>query len=140
MSVYIDTSVLVAAMLNETNSPKVRAWWKGLSKPAIIADLTSLEYSVVIMRAVRAGQFSDADAAKAFQSEDALRSGCLRISHDQFDYVLAEQIVRDASTKRVAADALPLATAIRAGATLATFYIRLAEAERSRGLEVEHAV
>ena len=137
MSVYIDTSVLVSAVLNEANSPQVRAWWKRLIGPVIVSDLASLEFSAVISRAVRTGQFSNGDAEIAIRGLDQLRIGCDRVSHAQADYIAAEQLVRDYATKLAAADALHLATAIRARAALATFDVRLEDAARSRGVEIE---
>jgi len=63
-----------------------------------------------------------------------LPAGCVRRGHDRDDFALAEQIVRDFASKLAAPDALHLATAIHAGAALATFDVRLADAARARGV------
>ena len=53
------------------------------------------------------------------------------------DFALAELLVRDYSTKSCSApDALHLASAKNAGAMLATFDARLADAARAQGVEV----
>ena len=63
-----------------------------------------------------------------------MRANCERLSHAASDFLLAERLVRDFSTKLAAADALHLASAKNAGATLATFDARLAEAARGQGI------
>lgn len=51
-------------------------------------------------------------------------------------FIFDERLVRDFSTKLAAAAALHLASAKNAGATLATFNVRLAEAALAQGVEV----
>jgi predicted nucleic acid-binding protein len=63
-----------------------------------------------------------------------VRANCERLGHGAGDFLLAERLVRDFSTRLAAADALHLASAKNAGATLATFDARLAEAARGQGL------
>jgi uncharacterized protein len=53
-----------------------------------------------------------------------------RLSHAAADFLLAERVVRDFSTRLAAADALHLASAKNLGAALATFDSRLADAAR----------
>ncbi|HLX97338.1 MAG TPA: hypothetical protein VKR62_01470 [Roseiarcus sp.] len=65
-----------------------------------------------------------------------MRANFERLTHGAADFLLAERIVRDFATKLAAADALRLASAKNAGATLATFDVRLAEAGRAQGVEV----
>jgi predicted nucleic acid-binding protein len=65
-----------------------------------------------------------------------MRANCERLSHGAADFLLAEHMVRDFSMKLAAADALHLASAKNAGAALATFDGRLAEAARTQGVEV----
>ena len=65
-----------------------------------------------------------------------MRAGCERLSHGVDDFMLAERIVRDFATKLAAADALHLASAKNAGAALATFDLRLADAARMKGVKV----
>jgi predicted nucleic acid-binding protein len=63
-----------------------------------------------------------------------LRAQCLSYAHGRDDFVLAELIARDFTTRLLAPDALHLASAKNAGATLATFDARLAEAAKPTGV------
>ena len=67
---------------------------------------------------------------------DALCAGCERLTPSAADFQLADRLARDFSTKLASADALHLASAKNAGAALATFDARLAEAARGQGVEV----
>ena len=140
MSVYIDASVLVSAILNESNSELVRSWWKRLAAPAIVSELACLEAAAVISRAVRSGRFTNGDAAIALQSLDGLRAGSRPRVHGPADFALAEVLARNFTTKLAAPDALHLATAIYAGASLATFDLRLAAAAQSSGADLAEIV
>ena len=64
-----------------------------------------------------------------------MRADCERLHHSSADFLLAQRLTRDASTKLAAADALHLASAKNAGAAIATFDLRLADAARAQGLE-----
>jgi predicted nucleic acid-binding protein len=63
-----------------------------------------------------------------------MRANCEPLSHRPSDFLLAERLIRDFSTKLAAADALHLASAKNAGATLATLDARLAEAAQGQGV------
>lgn len=136
MIVYIDASVLVSAIFNEPSSAQARSWWRNLTVPPILSDLANIECIGAISRAVRSGRHTPVGGADALKGLDDLRAACSPRSHDRADFALAEQLVRDFATKLAAPDALHLATAMNAGATLATFDLRLAAAARSRGVAV----
>ena len=57
-------------------------------------------------------------------------------AHPRDDFAMAEELIRDFSTKLAAPDALHLAATINIGAALATLDLRLAETARSRGVEL----
>jgi predicted nucleic acid-binding protein len=137
MSVYIDASVLAAAILNEPRSQAVRDWWESGADPAVVSDLAILECIAVISRAARTKRFADREAEAALQSLDALRAECVSHAHGRGDFALAEELVRDFSTKLAAPDALHLAATINLGASLATFDLRMAEAARAREVRVQ---
>jgi predicted nucleic acid-binding protein len=63
-----------------------------------------------------------------------MRANCERLSHASSDFLLAERLVRDFATRLAAADALHLASAKNAGATLATLDVGLAEGTRGQGI------
>lgn len=134
MTTYVDTSVFAAAVFEESRSAAARDWLQ--RDRIIVSDLAGLEFAAVISWAVRMTRFDDQEAARALASFGELRAASLPLHHGRGDFELAERIVRDFSTKLAAADALHLASAKNAGAKLATFDPRLAEAARAQGVEV----
>jgi uncharacterized protein len=134
--VYFDASVVVSIIMVDAHSPMAGRWYEGLSASVIISDLANLEVSAVISREFRSKRYTRAQADKAVGDFEILRAQSDRISHGPRDFALAELLIRDYSTKLSAPDALHLATAKNAGAALATFDARLAEAARGQGLEV----
>ena len=136
MTIYIDASVLVANVLNEPQSGLAREWMKRSTGRILIGEFAALEVAAVISRALRTQRFDEGQATTAQENFDILRQSCARLGHSRAGYSLAEQLVRDFSTKLSAPDALHLATSINSGATLATFDLRLIEAARARGANV----
>jgi predicted nucleic acid-binding protein len=125
-------SLLVA----DTHTEKASAWYSGLSAAVVISDLANLEVSAVLSRHLRVGRLTEVGVESALLDFDAMRANCERLSHGPADFLLAERMVRDFSTKLAAADALHLASAKNAGATLATLDARLAAAARTHGVGV----
>lgn len=134
--IYLDASVLVSLLIADAHTEAASAWYSGLRATVIVSDLANLEVSAVLSRHLRAGRLTQGQVENALVDFDAIRADCERQSHGAADFLLAERIVRDFSTKLVAADALHLASATAAGAALATFDLRLAEAAQARGVEV----
>ena len=136
MTVYADTSVIAAVVFEEPASEAAREWFRRTTQRIIVSDLARLEFAAVVSRAVRTGRFNDGQAARAFASFDEFRAASLATSHGRSDFEFAEKLVRDFATKLSAPDALHLASAKNAGAALATFDARLAEAARAQSVEV----
>jgi uncharacterized protein len=134
VSVYLDTSVVVAVVVEEARSAEVRAWMARSPEPMILSDLAALEFAAVVSRAVRTNRFDRSQAETALASFALLRAGCAALVHDGSDFASAEQLALDFSTKLAAPHALHLASAINAGARLLTLDERLAETASSRGL------
>jgi predicted nucleic acid-binding protein len=134
--IYFDASVLVPLLVADTHTRRASAWYSTLSASVIVSDLASLEVSAVLSRDLRTGRLTLSAAESALLDFDAMRASCERLSHGAPDFVLAERMVRDFSTKLAAADALHLASVKNASATLATFDARLAEAAKAKGVEV----
>jgi predicted nucleic acid-binding protein len=132
----VDTSILAAAIFEEDGSAAARDWFKQTSERVIIGDLAALEFAAVVSRAVRTRRFDDAAAARAIASFDELRAASVPLSHGRAEFALAELLIRDFATKLSASDALHLASAKNAGATLATFDARLADAAGGLGVQV----
>jgi predicted nucleic acid-binding protein len=134
--IYLDASVLVSLLVADSHTDKASAWYSRLNETVAVSDLANLDVSAVLSRDLRVGRLNRASVDAALLDFDALRAGCERLSHGEGDFLLAERIVRDFSTKLAAADALHLAAAKNAGARLATFDARLAEAARMAGVEL----
>jgi predicted nucleic acid-binding protein len=136
VTIYVDTSILCAAIFEESRSAAARDWFRRMSERMIVSDLTGLEFAAVVSRAVRTRRFDNDAAARALASFDEIRADSLPLYHGRSDFERAERLVREFSTKLSAPDALHLASANNAGAALATFDARLAEAARGQRVPV----
>ena len=106
-----------------------------LVEDAIVSELCALEFAASVSRGVRStGLLSEQAAQEALADFDEWRAlSTVATALSIADFNLAASFVRDFATKLAAADALHLAAAINAGAKLATFDKRLAEAAKTRG-------
>jgi len=138
VTIYADTSVLVAFVFDEPDSNRVRDWFRRTTQQIIVSDLARLEFPAVVARSTRTRRFNPSEAAAALASFDLLVARSRPLRHDRTDFAAAEMLVRDFATKLTAPDALHLASAKNAGATLATLDARLVEAARGQGTPVAH--
>jgi len=136
VTIYLDTSVLLTFVLEESGSEEVRNWLRRARGPFIVSDLARLEFSAVATRETRTGRYTTGDATRALAIFDRLRGHSLPLRHSRADFDLAEAFLRDFETKLRAPDALHLASARNAHAAFATLDLRLAEAGRAQGAEV----
>jgi predicted nucleic acid-binding protein len=134
--IYLDASVLLPLLVADAHTAQAVAWYSDLNATLIVSDLANLEVSAVVSRDLRKARFTQDAAENALLDFDAMRANCERLNHSAADFLLAQRLARDFSTKLSAADALHLASAKNAGAALATFDTRLAEAARAQGMEV----
>jgi uncharacterized protein len=132
--IYFDASVLLPLPIADAHTEKASAWYSGLNATVIVSDFANLEVNAVLSRHLRVGRLTQGEVENALLDFDAMRANCERLSHGPSDFLLAERLVRDFSTKLAAADALHLASAKNAGAALATFDARLAEAANGQGV------
>ena len=72
----------------------------------------------MLSRHLRVARLTQGEVENTLLDFDPMRANCERLSHGPSDFLLAERLVRDFSTKLAAADALHLASAKNAGATL----------------------
>jgi len=49
----VDTSILAAAIFEEPRSAAARDWFRRMSERIIVSDLTGVEFTAVVSRAVR---------------------------------------------------------------------------------------
>jgi uncharacterized protein len=136
VTIYADTSVLVAFVFDEPHSARVRDWFRRTTQRIIVSDLARLEFPAVVTRSARTKRLNPNEASAALSNFDLLVARSRPLSHDRADFAAAEVLVRDFTTKLTAPDALHLASAKNAGATLATLDARLADAARGQGVEV----
>jgi uncharacterized protein len=136
VTIYADTSVVVAFVFDEPDSDRIRDWFRRTTQGIIVSDLVRLEFPAVVTRATRTGRLSPSEASAALASFDLLAARSRPLRHGRADFEAAEKLVRGFTTKLAAPDALHLASAKNAGAVLATFDARLADAARAQGVEV----
>jgi predicted nucleic acid-binding protein len=132
--IYFDASVLLPLLIADAHTEKAAAWYSDLSATVVVSDFANLEVNAVLSRHLRVGRLKQGEVEDALLDFDTMRAHCERLSHGASDFLLAERLVRDFATKLAAADALHLASAKNAGATLATLDARLAEAARGQGI------
>ena len=109
--IYLDASVLIPLLVADAHTQRAVDWYSNGNGALIISDLANLEVSAVVLRDLRKGRFAQEVAENALLDFDAMRAGCERLSHGAGDFLLAERLVRDFSTKLGAADAVHLASA-----------------------------
>jgi uncharacterized protein len=138
--IYFDASVLLSLLIADAHTEKAGAWYSGLRATVVLSDFANLEVNAVLSRHLRVGRLTQGKVENALLDFDAMRANCERLSHGASDFLLAERLVRDFSMKLAAPDALHLASAKNAGATLATFDARLAQAARTQGVALAELV
>ena len=130
MNYYLDASVLAAAIVEEPGTVAARGWLRRPAQDVIISAFTAAEVTAALSRGFRTRRFTEAEARGALEDMDALRLACETFAPAPETLEFAAILVRDFKTKLLAPDALHLASAMQAGATLVTFDARLASAAR----------
>ncbi len=136
MSLYLDTSLLVTALANEAETPRIRAWFEQQASETItISHWVEAEFSAALsvklrMRILLPAQRDSSLARLAQMISDNLM--VLPITHDHFR--TAARLADQYALGLRAGDALHLAIAASHGATLCTLDKRLAAAGLPLGI------
>jgi len=136
LSVYIDTSVLVAALTNERETSRMQDWL-GAQTPEdlFISDWVVTEFSSALSIKLRTGQITVADRANSLAMFTRLCAdsiGVLPVTSQNFR--TAARFSDQYALGLRAGDALHLAVCADHGATLCSLDRRLAEAGPQVGL------
>jgi uncharacterized protein len=134
LALYLDTSVLVSAFVQDEHSE----WAAALlirRTDVVVSRWAEAEFSSALGLRVRSGAMK---ADKRDQIEaifDGWRVGCDECRLDDLDFVRCRALLRDGVRLRTP-DALHLAVVLRHGFDLATLDKELAAAARLKGVEV----
>jgi uncharacterized protein len=134
---YLDTSVMVSALTNETDTAAVQTW---LSEQDVqdltISDWVVTEFSSALSIKLRTGQLGPEHRASALAAFTRLGSETLRILPvDRASFRTAARFADQDALGLRAGDSLHLAICADQGATLCTLDRRLGEAAPLVGVE-----
>jgi len=139
---YLDTSILVAAVSREASTPRVLAWLGKLSDGLSDADLVATDWSLTEVASalswkLRMGTITLAEQTAARAGFSTLVSDQLQILQvERADFSAASRMVERRDMAMRAPDALHLAVAGRNGAAFATLDRLQEAAARAAGLSV----
>jgi len=127
---YLDTSVLVSALTNETDTAAVQVWLAGqVAGDLTISDWVVTEFSSAMSIKLRTGLFGPDHRAAALAMFTRLAAETLRIlSVERASFRTAARFVDQFTLNLRAGDALHLAICAEHGATLCTLDRRLGDA------------
>lgn len=139
MSLYLDTSLLVAALTNEANTERIHKWLaQAPAGKLAISEWVATEFSAALSIKLRSGHLETHDRANALAAFGRLCDESLDVwplSTAQFR--LAARFADQAATGLRAGDALHLAICADRRATLCTLDRRLAQAGLELGVATE---
>ena len=137
MSVYLDASVLVPRLVEETATAAVDAYLADRPGELLISDFAAAEVASALSRLVRMRALSPPQASAALDDFDIWRAAASSPAETHAaDARLAYAYVRRFDLKLRTPDALHLAITHRLGAVLVTLDGRLANAARNLGVAV----
>jgi len=116
--IYIDTSAIVALIVNEPESAAVTAWYSASRSEIVSAAWCVTEFAGALGMKQRMCQLDAAQAQAAWKRFERLAANDLRLlAVEAEDFYRAAMLTLDAASGIQAADALHLACAERAGAS-----------------------
>ncbi len=137
MQVYLDTSVVVAAVTREPQTGRARAVLARGGAELVITDWTFTEVSAALSMKQRIGALAEVEHRIALRTFQQLARESLVVEHVlPADFVRAAAIATRSTPDVRAGDALHLAVLERTGTVLATLDAAMARAAAEHGLDV----
>lgn len=111
--VYVDTSVLVALLTNETTASRIAQWYANETRTLISGDWCVTEFASALALKERTGQLNRKQGNAAWKLFSEFCGSSLRLLPlDREVYAHAAHLVRDSKNGLRAGDALHLALAL----------------------------
>ncbi len=134
---YVDTSVLVSALTNETNTSRSQTWLaEQAASELTISDWTVTEFASALSIKLRTGALSELHRAAALSAFTRLSSESFEVLPvARAEFRSAARLADQSQLNLRAGDALHLAICANHGATLCTLDRRPAEAAPRGGVE-----
>lgn len=137
MTVYLDTSVLVALLTNDPLTARATAFLRANAPVLVLSDFVAAEFASAMARRVRTRELAPEDARAAFTTLDTWAARTTRrVETTSADVSAAEAFLRRLDLTLLTPDALNIAIAQRVGAALATFDVKMAASARTLGVNV----
>ena len=139
MTVYCDTSLIIASLTYEAHSPAVWRWLRTQSDRRLyVSDWTDTEVSSALSLKARTGQISATDRIELLEAWRALiGTNYERVGVSTENFATAARFVERYELGLRAADSLHLAIAYAHGLAMATLDTRLRQAAIVYGVAVE---
>ena len=138
MSLYLDASILLPALIQEESTATVHAYLAATDRELLISDFAAAEVASALSRLLRTGLLDGASASSRLADFEAWRAATSSpIDLHAADARLAYAYVRKFDLALRAPDALHIAIARRRDAMLVTFDRRMARAALQLGVAAE---
>ena len=140
MKLYLETSVVVALLTKDPQTPRAFRYLNDTTPDLIVSDYAAAEFASAVARRVRVGELSVDAARTAFATFDDFLPGAVqRVETSSADIKNAERFLRRLDLILRAPDAIHIAIAQRIDGPLATFDEKMATAARMLEVEVAPA-
>jgi uncharacterized protein len=137
VSLYLDASVLIPALVEEPSTTAVRKLFRNRPDELSVGDFAAAEVASALSRLVRIERLTPSEAAERLADFDEWRASATDLAEmDGHDCRLANTYVRRFELKLRAPDALHAAICRRLQLQLVTLDRRLAAAARELGIAV----